>query len=87
VISKSYCVVLTDGGLAELESTLRDYLSEGAAGKYLYCKEASADRNYFHVVAEGVKSDGSKADSEIFIPHRFIKLVISSTDRAHIGFL
>jgi hypothetical protein len=87
VTPKSFWVVLTDSGLAELEPVLKDYLAEGPAGKYLYCREASPDRNYFHLVAECSKSDGSRFESEIFIPHRFVRIVISSADRKHIGFL
>jgi hypothetical protein len=85
--SKYFCLVLTADGLAELAPILKDYLREGQIGRYLYCREAEAARNYFHVVAECPKEDGSTIESEAFIPHRFVKIVISSPDRKHIGFL
>ena len=86
-MSRVFGLVLNDDGLAELESVLKDYWSEGPLGKYLYCSEANPDRNYFHIVAEATNRDGSKFEAEIYIPHRFIKVVISATDRKHIGFL
>lgn len=85
--SKYFCLVLTADGLAELAPVVKDYLHEGPIGRYLYCREADPGRNYFHVVSERVKDDGSTIESEAFIPHRFVKVVISSPDRKHIGFL
>ena len=86
-MSRVFGLLLTDDGLAELESALKDYWSEGPVGKYLYCSEADPDRNYFHVVAEATSRDGSKFEADIYIPHRFIKVVISATDRKHMGFV
>ncbi|WP_407279715.1 hypothetical protein U5817_03400 [Aromatoleum evansii] len=85
--SKYFCLVLTPDGLSELAPVLKDYLHEGPIGTYLYCREADPGRNYFHVVAECVKDDRPTIESEAFIPHRFVKVVISSPDRKHIGFL
>jgi hypothetical protein len=87
VANKYFCLVLTADGLDELAPILKDYLQEGPIGRYLYCREAEPDRSYFRVVAECPKDDGSTIESEAFIPHRFIKIVISSPDRKHIGFL
>ena len=79
-------VLFTDEGIKELEPALNAYWSDGPIGKYMYCKEANPDRNYFHVVAECVNEDGSAFEADIYIPHRFIKVVIAGTDRRRIGF-
>jgi hypothetical protein len=86
-MARVFGLLLTNDGVVELESVLKDYWSDGPLGKYLYCSEANPDRNYFHIVAEGTNRDGSKFEAEIYIPHRFIKIVVSATDRKHIGFL
>jgi hypothetical protein len=86
-MSNIFGLLLTDEGLTELRPVLKDYWSEGPIGKYLYCKEANPDRNYFHIVAEGSNRDGTKFEAEIYIPHRFVKVVVSATDRKHIGFI
>lgn len=85
--SRLFAIVLTTEGMEALEPVLKDYFSEGPLGRYLYCKEANPDRSYFHVVTESSAADGSTSEVEIFIPHRFVKVVVSSTDRKHIGFL
>jgi hypothetical protein len=85
-MSRVFGVLLTEEGLTELEPVLKDYWSEGPIGKYLYCKEANPDRNYFHIVAECTGRDGAKFEADIYIPHRFIKAVVAGTDRKHIGF-
>jgi len=80
-------VLLTEEGATELGAALKDYLADGPAGKYLYCKEANPDRSFFHLVAEARNADGSTVESELYIPHRFIKLVMSGLERKHIGFI
>lgn len=86
-MARVFGVLFTDEGLAELEPVLKAYWSEGPIGRHLYCKEANPDRNYFHVIAESTNSDGTKFEAEIYIPHRFIKVVVAATDRKHIGFV
>lgn len=85
--SRIFGVLLTDEGVIELEPALKRYWSDGPIGKYIYCKEANPDRNYFHIVAECRNSDGSVLEADIFIPHRFIKVVVAATDRKTVGFL
>jgi hypothetical protein len=85
-MARVFGVLLTDEGLAELTPALKDYLSEGPIGKYLYAKEAHLDGTYFHVVAESSNRDGSTFEADIHIPHRFVKIVIAATDRKRIGF-
>jgi hypothetical protein len=82
-----YGVLFTEAGLEQLEPALKVYLSEGPIGKYLYCKEANPDRNYFYFVVERTNSDGSTFEAEFFVPHHFIKLVMAGTERKHIGFV
>ena len=85
--TRVFGVLFTEEGIKELEPALKDYWSEGQIGKYMHCKEANPDRNYFHVVAECVNKDGSSFEADIYIPHRFIKVVVAGTDRRSIGFL
>lgn len=86
-MSRQYGVLLTEEGLSELTTVLKDYWHEGAIGKYLSCKEANPDRHYFHVIAEGTGRDGKTVETEIYIPHRYIKVVVAGIDHKHIGFV
>jgi len=83
----AFGVLLTDEGVAELGATLKDYLSDGPAGKFLPCKEASPDRSFFHLISEARNADGAMVEVELYIPNRYIKLVMSGLERKHIGFL
>lgn len=39
--AQSFRLALTDSGLAESQPVLKDYLTEGPTGKYLYRRQAS----------------------------------------------
>lgn len=86
-MSRQYGVLLTQEGLSELAPVLKDYWHEGVLGKYLSCKEANPDRNYLRVIAESPGRDGKSVETEIYIPHRYIKVVVAGTDHKHIGFV
>lgn len=83
----AFGVLLTDEGVAELGATLKEYLADGPSGKYLPCKEANPDRSFFHLVAEARNAEGATVELELYIPNRYIKLVMSGLERKHIGFL
>ncbi|MYN03507.1 hypothetical protein GTP41_15530 [Pseudoduganella sp. DS3] len=83
----AFGVLLTDEGVAELGAVLKDYLTDGPSGKYLPCKEANPDRSFFHLIAEMRNADGVAAELELYVPNRYIKLVMSGLERKHIGFL
>lgn len=66
---------------------LKPYASEGAIGKYLYCKSVHPDGNYFSMEVTATNPDNSTFDAEISIPHRYVKFVIAAQDKRTIGFL
>lgn len=84
---KTFGLLLTEDGVRELEPVLKDYWEEGSIGKFIYCKEANPDRNYFHIVAVAKNGRDSDFEADIYIPHRFIRIVVSGTDKKSIGFL
>jgi len=83
----AFGVLLTDEGVADLGGALKDYLADGPSGKFLACKEASPDRSFFHLVAEARNADGAMVELELYVPNRYVKLVMSGLERKHIGFL
>lgn len=86
--ARIFGILLTEEGMAELELALKDYWSDGPAGKYLYCKEATPDRAFIHAVCECRNAeDGSAFEAEFYIPVRYIKVVMSGLERKHIGFV
>lgn len=90
---KIYGVLLTDEGWSQLEEALTPYTSQGEIGKYIYCKNVHPDGPYFVIEATAhnrpstFQPEGSSLDVEMLIPHRFVKFVISASDKAHIGFM
>ncbi|WP_342118834.1 hypothetical protein [Pseudoduganella sp. OTU4001] len=83
----AFGVLLTDEGVAELGAVLKDYLADGPSGKFLACKEANPDRSFFHLIAETQNAEGAAVELELYIPNRYVKLVMSGLERKHIGFL
>ena len=83
----AYGVLLTDEGVAELGAALKEYMADGPSGKYLPCKEANPDRSFFHLVSEARNAEGAAVEVELYVPNRYIKLVMSGLERKHIGFL
>ena len=77
----AFGVLLTDEGVAELGAALKEYLADGPSGKYLPCKEANPDRSFFHLVAEARNAEGTAVEVELYIPNRYIKLVMSGLER------
>jgi hypothetical protein len=82
-------VLFTDAGLNDLGEALKPYLSEGSLGVYLYCKEVDMGRPYFRIVADYQNLDGSSFETEIYVPHHYIKFVVAGNEsniRKQIGF-
>ena len=77
-------VLLTDHAWLDLESALAPYALTGRIGKFIYAHRVDPDGPYFTMVASRVDSDGFTA--EISIPHHYVKLFISASDKAQLGF-
>jgi len=86
-MSKIYGVLLTNQGWQDLEQGLKPYYSEGPIGKYIYCSNVRPDGPYFVMEAIVKNSDGSDFNAEILIPHHYVKLVISASEKSQIGFI
>jgi hypothetical protein len=80
-------VLFTSAGLSELGDGLKPYLSNGDIGLYMYCKQVDMGQPYFRMVVDYQNPDGSKFETEIYVPHHYIKLVVAGTERKQIGFL
>ncbi|MEO8341470.1 MAG: hypothetical protein ABI604_17490 [Nitrospirota bacterium] len=84
---KVFGVLLTDLAWNDLEKALAPYASEGSIGKYIYCKQVHSDAPYFIMVAKYKNHDGTSFEAEISIPHHYIKLCISASEKSLIGFM
>ena len=81
-------VLITDAGLNDLKEALKPYLSEGPIGPYLYCKHVDmAQPYYFRMVADYKNPDGSSFETEIYVPHHYIKFAVAGTKKTQIGFV
>jgi hypothetical protein len=82
-----WAVLFTSAGLSELGHALQHYLREGPLGSYLFCKEVDMRQPYFRVVVSYHTTDGASYDTELYVPHHYIKLVATGTEKKQIGFL
>ncbi len=83
-------VVFTNNGLEELGEEIQPYLSEESHGRYILCKEVDMSQPYLRVLIDYQYSDGSPFEIEMYIPHRYIKLVAVGTEeklKKAIGFI
>jgi hypothetical protein len=81
-------VLFTDACLTDLGEALKPYLSKGPIGYYLYCKDVDMGQPYyFHFVAERAAGDGSAFEAELYVPHHYVKAVISAPEKKHLGFV
>ncbi len=79
-------VLLTDQAWEDLESALAPYALTGRIGKFIYARKVDPDGPYFTIIASSTNSDGSSFEAEISIPHHYVKLFISASDKLQIGF-
>jgi hypothetical protein len=84
---KLFGVLLTDDGWHDLDEPLKPYTSEGAIGKYIYCKKVHPDGPYFVMLATCTNPDGSEFEAEISIPHRYVKCIVTASEKGGMGFL
>lgn len=81
-------VLFTEAALNELKEALKPYLSKGLIGSYLYCKEVDMSQPYyFRMVADYKNPDGSTFETEIYMPHHYIKFVVAGSEKKQIGFV
>ena len=74
--TKVWGVVFTEEGANSLRDFLKEYASEGTVGYYVYCSHVDMSQPYFHMVAES----NSKFNAELYVPHHFVKFVITAKD-------
>lgn len=85
--NKVFGVLLTEQAWSDLSEALAPYASEGLVGKYIYCQRVYPDGPYFVMVATSTNEDGSSFEAEISIPHRYVKLCVSASEKSQIGFV
>jgi hypothetical protein len=85
--NKVFGVLLTDQAWHDVGEALAPYASEGPIGKYIYCLRVHPDGPYFVMVATCKNKDGSQFEAEISIPHHYVKLCVSASEKSRIGFV
>jgi hypothetical protein len=79
-------VLFTNAGLSELRDVLEPYLSTGSIGPYLYCKQVDMGNPYLRMIVDYRNPDGSTFETEIYVPHHYIKFIVAGQDKKQIGF-
>ena len=84
---KRYGILLTGEGAKEVGEVLRMYIRSNQSGSYLNCTSLDPSGPLFRMTCEPNSSFQSAGEAEVQIPHRFVKLVLSSTSTNLLGFL
>jgi hypothetical protein len=80
-------VLLTEQAWADLELVLAPYTLKGRTiDKFIYARKVDPDGPYFTITASRTNSDGTSFEAEISVPHHYVKVFISASDKAQLGF-
>ena len=79
-------VLFTDAGLNDLKDALKPYLSQGSIGPYLYCKQVDMGNPYLRMIVDYPNPDGSPLETEMYVPHHYIKFIVAGHEKKQIGF-
>lgn len=85
--SKVYAVVLFDQAAEELGQIAALWLNRAELGCYIYAKKIDPNGSYFHMWLEHVAPDGSTIETELQLPHQFVKAVFYAADMKRVGFV
>jgi hypothetical protein len=84
--TKRFAVVLFDGAAAELKPIAALWLKQSMETAYFNCVSVEPNGNYFQMVLEHVGVDGTRSETELQIPHQFVKAIVCAADLKTIGF-
>jgi hypothetical protein len=80
-------VLLTEDAYEILGEAIAPYVSEGAIGKYIYCKSAQQNGSFLDMIfSPGMAKGSNSGDIRISIPIGFVRFIASSDERLPIGF-
>lgn len=85
--SKVYAVVLFDQAAEELGQLIALWLKRSDFGCYIYAKRIDPNGPYFHMWLDHVAPDGSTIETELQLPHHFLKAVFYAADVKRVGFV
>ena len=74
---KGWGVMLTEAAHHELGEEIRQHLTEGTTGFYIFCKHVDMSQQYLRMVVDYSLSDGSPFELEIYVPHNYVKLIMA----------
>ena len=77
---KDWGVLLTDAAINELGEEIKQHLTEGTTGSYIFCKRVDMNQPYLRMVVDYPLSDGSPFELEIYVPHHYVKLIVSGSE-------
>ena len=66
---KGWGVMFTEEALHELGEEIRQHLTEGTTGFYIFCKHVDMSQQYLRMVVDCSLSDDSPFELEIYVPH------------------
>lgn len=85
--SKVYAVVLFDAAAKELGQLISLWVKKSDIGFYLYAKKVDPSGHFFHMWLENISPDGRPVETELQIPHQFVKAIFYAADKKSLGFI
>jgi hypothetical protein len=84
--TKRYAVVLFDNAVDELKPIAHLWLKQADGVSYFNCTNVDPNGRFFTMRLEHVGADGTRSETELQIPHHFVKAVLYAADLKTIGF-
>ncbi len=81
-----HVVFIHPGAIEALGEAIKPYLSEGAYGKHIVCREIDSGGAFFAMTIEGTTGEGRRVELQVMIPANMVQMVVSSQGEATFGF-
>ncbi len=81
-----FAVFIHAAALEALGEPIKPYLSDGAHGPHVMCREIDSGGAFFEMTIEGTDADGHTVELELMIPSAMVRMVVSTHSDGLFGF-
>ncbi len=81
-----YAVFIHPAAIEALGEPIKPYLSDGAHGPHVVCREIDSGGAFFEMTIEGRDNAGRLVEVELMIPSAMVRLVVSTHSDGGFGF-
>jgi hypothetical protein len=81
-----YAVFIHPAALEALGEPIKPFLTDGAHGPHVVCREIDSGGAFFEMLLEGTAADGREMELELMIPSAMVRMVVSTHSDGVFGF-